>query len=408
MKEMSFHGWICFIIYTLSSVYAVAGLERGVFFYRSPQSLFPSGQLGRKDLEQSRLRTENDKTYLVEKDLRQMWLPAGQVLRDVDLSIHLTADGLPQMQDLGYAINLIPCSLRTKPDWTSDTISALPALTKLIVIGYESTWAQVEYHAIDQNLRGYVDLNNLVLKSDFASFVLTEKNLWRPVQYRDLGELVLDQKEKISLNKIKGLITRPERGIIAQKNDKLGLSLKNQIIIHRLETGEWNVSLIKGHGEVYWKYETPEAWQTPDDSDCLLTDQILKREITSVAFHPNNPQWGILSSQGIFITTDGKKWTPVKSFGRRNFPVAVNSNGDIVAGSYISYNWGKSFEPYLRWEQLTKLIETHTKRSPHSMQMKDVSFASANELRITLDTGTSSIQLKGSPKLQDSWQFVTK
>jgi hypothetical protein len=398
----------CFL-FIVAPFQAQAGPERGLFFYRSPQSLFPSGQISRKELEQGRTRTENDKTYLIEKDSKQMWLPASQVLRDMDLSLSLTADGLPQMQDLGAAINLIPCSLRAKSDWTSDMVTFIPALTKMKVISYESTWAQVEYHDLNQTLRGFVDLNNLVLKSDFASFVLTDKNQWRPVLYRELSELVLDQKEKINLNKIKELITRPERGIISQANAKFSLNLKSQVTIHRLESGEWNVSQLKGHGEVFWKYETPEVWQEPDQSDELTTDQILKREITSVAFHPENPKWGILSSQGIFITTDGEKWAPVKSFGHRNYPVAISSHGDIVVGSYISYNFTKSFEPYLRWEQLTKIIESRTKKNLHTMQMKEVAFLSTNELKITLDTGTShSVSLKGSPKLQNSWQYISK
>jgi hypothetical protein len=328
----------------------------------------------------------------------------------VDLSNTLSTDGLPQMQDMGFAKNLIPCAVRTKASWISDILISIPSLSKLTVLSTDSSWAFVEFSTGSESLRGYVDLNNLVLKIDFASFVLTTKNIWRPVQYRELGLVVLDKNDKIPLSEVKAMVTHPERGIIAKKEDKLSLSLKNQVTIQRFESGEWNVSRIKNHGEVYWQYTTPEVWQTPSDEQCLTTDQLLKREIAAVAFHPKNPKWGVVSAQGIYITTDGKRWAPVSSFAKRDYPVAVNSKGDIVIGNYRSRNFGRSFEPYIHWEQLTQMIEQQTKKTVPILQIKNVSFNEWDELKIDLDTSGRQIKISGplkdQPSAVNSWHII--
>ncbi len=409
MNEMSFQRFFSILV-LISSYYSAfsyaSTIERGLFFYRNPQSLFPSGQANRNELSHSFLRKENDKTYLIEKDHRQMWISAQHILRDVDVSKILSKEGLPVMEDLGLAKNLSFCSLRNRPEWTADAIISVPALTSLSLIGISSEWALVEFKSGKESLQGYLDLNNLVLKADFASFVLTKKNQWRPVQYRDQGQLVLDQNERMLLMDARALITQPDLGVVIRKNDRLRLSLKNHIRIRRFEAGEWNISALKGHGEVFWHDEPPEAWQPLIEAESLTTEDLLKREITSVAFHPHNPRWGVASSQGIYITTDGEKWYPVKNFGHRDFPVAINSKGDIIVGSFLSKNFDRHFEPYLRWEQLARTIETQTKRNLPALQIKNVSFLENDELKLSLDTGSSPIEVKGHPSKTDSWQLV--
>lgn len=379
-----------------------SSVEKAVHFYRSPQSLFSSGQTSLSNLSNSKVRSEQEHSLLVTRDRSHFWLPARKILRDSDLFVA----GSP-----GFAINLIQSTLRKEPKWTADIITPISPHSKMEIIKFESDWAYVNLNLKDENesstnesLKGYIDLNNVVIAADFASFVMNKNKKWKPVLYRELSSLVLEHNERIDLDQIQSMITLPDRGIVSARDDKYNLSLRNHVHIERVETGEWNVSFLKGHGEVFWKIDEPSPTET--EQNYFKTEDILKREITSVAFHPKNPKLGLVSSQGIFLTIDGINWKQLKTFGKQDFPVAINDQGEMIVGIFYSKNNGGSFNPFLKWEHLTKLIDLRAQTLIRNLQIAEVSFSDVHHLKISLDTGLKRVNVSGNPETPDSWKLV--
>jgi hypothetical protein len=386
---------LTFLFIFLIPTFAFSNVQKGVYFYRTPQSLFSSGQTSLDFLKNSKIRTEKDHSVLINQDNKHFWLSSDKILRDTDVYVP---------GSLGFGINLISSTLRKEPKWTSDAVFHIPSHTKMEILKYDSGWAQVEIQTSTEKYVGYVDMNNIVIAADFASFILNKKKQWKPVLYRELSTLVLEKNERIDLGDIQALITLPNRAIVSVRNDKLGLSLRNQLQIERVEDGEWNVSQLKGHGEVFWKKESEDT--VVEDEHYISTEEILKKEITSVAFHPKNPKIGLVSSEGIFLTTDGIKWKQLRSFGKLNFPVAINDAGDMIVGIFYSKNKGESFNSYMKWELLTQLIDFRAQTAIRNLQISEVDFHDTKRLRITWDTGLRKVNIAGNPDFPDSWKLT--
>jgi hypothetical protein len=367
-----------------------AAVERGLFFFRTPKSPFPSGQMSKTDLERTKLSQVLENSYLITRERKTFWWPAEKVLRDIDLSGNKT-------------INVISCAIRQGPDWNHKILLQIPALTKLDFLGIRNSWAKVRFVTAGSQVIGFVDLNNLVLEADFASFVLTEENQWRPVKFRELAYFITDKNERLAIDQVKRMVTRPDLGIIAVKDDKMGLSIKNHVIIKKMEDGNWNLSEVPGHGRVYWQNPTAIS----NEEDFINTDELLKREVHSIAFHPKNPRWGLVSAGGIYLTLDGQRWQKLKAF-RQNEPVSIDKEGTMIVGSQMSRDYGKTFHPYVRWEKIARLIEINEAKPAAVMHIADLHFDKHGFLILTIDNGVKKLKMAGVPSEQTSWRMLNQ
>ncbi|GIL18330.1 MAG: hypothetical protein BroJett040_20810 [Oligoflexia bacterium] len=431
------------VLATLNPSSSFISPERAIPFYKSPTSTFASGQKNEKELSKARVRNEFQFSYLIDHENKSFWLTGDTFLRDLDLSQEvqhletkntykvIEARGFwiygerttdqkkewlplsqltPSTSDFGCAFNLISSQLHEKPEWKSNSKITLPPLTKLEVLELDSTWAKVKMKS-NIDLVGFVDLNNLVMKADFASFVMTKDQKWHPVLHREMDELVIEKNKRLPIGKVAGWLTQPNLGIALRANPKYNIQLKTHLKIKRIEADTWIVSQLTGHGEVYWKPQLKNInlmEKQPSQSANITTEEILKREIQAVAFHPTNPHIGIISSQGIYYTIDGNKWTHLPQFQKENHPVAIGHNGEIIVGSLWSKNFGKSFEPYVKWENLTKLIESETQKTPRVIKIQSLEYKGPEKLKVTVDIGAEKISLLGNPESPTitSWQLL--
>jgi hypothetical protein len=355
--------------------------EKAIPFYRNPQSQFPSGELPLKALESTFIRNDKQASYLVERDQRVFWLDADKLLKDTDFPDDTT----------GY--NIISTSLRAKPGWKEDSKIFLPPLSSLKIIGFFENWAHVEFDKVD----GFVDANNLLLKADFAGFALSDKNIWRQVLYRE-GEFVqLDHQETISISKVQKWSTRSDLGIVAGTVPNMQLPLRSHVKIKKVENQNWKMSLLPQHGEVYWLSQTSPSSTEIADDDSLTTEQLMKREINSVAFHPKNSKIGLVSSGGIYFTKDGTTWKKIDQFKNQDFPVTITEPGDFFVGNFRSFDQGKTFFPFLRWDRLTSLIQAEKNKVPPSLKITKLESVDQNQIKIQIDTGIHQMSLIGNP-----------
>jgi len=386
-----------FLLSNLFSLLTFAAGADSVYFYRSTQSLFPSGQVSKKILLKNKIRSTKENTYLVTRDRKTFWISADKILRATDL-------------DDALAINVITCALRKGPDWSTENLIQIPPLTRLEILNFENSWAYVRFQSVGSYLTGYVDLNNLIVKADFASFALTDKNEWRPVKYREFSTLVTDQNDRIPIDKVQRMRTRQDLGIVAVRDDQLGLSLKNHVTLKKIEGGSWILSELKGHGQVYWKEKSPiptrsESLLLEDSQDSVDTETLLKREIRYVAFHPKNPNWGLVSASGIYMTTDGELWSKISQFKSQNHPVTIDKDGTMIVGSFQSQNFGKTFTSYLRWEKIARLIEINEAKPPTTMSLAAAEFDENGFLVLTIESGSKKVKVHGVPSEVGSWKM---
>lgn len=407
---------------------AMAASPAAISFYRSPQSLFASGQASERALQKNWVKDSYQFSLLVNKDHRQFWIDADKVARDFDLSSRVRANNQrpyrvlewkgsavlvedyktherkmfdlsslqPDPADLGLAMTLIETQIRTEPTWKSQGLLTVPALTRLQLISIQDSWAQVallDAHSESQTALGYVDLNNLLLKMDFAGFVLI-KGEWQPFHHRDGEQIYISDAKSVNWKDVQGILTKSNMGVSLCVDDSKHLLLRQNLEILKSQPQTWKVSQLQGHGLVYWT--EPQAQSTsphPIMDGTISTDQLLHREVTSVAFHPTNPKFGLASAEGIFLTKDGEHWQRLSQFHEQNHAVSIDSKGRLYVGGLRSQNNGQSFDPYFRWEVLASMVENHLKSPSHELRLDSISFSVKNILQIEVSNGSQKLRL---------------
>jgi hypothetical protein len=397
------------------------GLGRtAIQFFKSPQSQFASGQTNLRNLQKKIISTEYHHDLLVESQLRSQWVSAQEVARFFDLSQSIQFENqnwnilnqenswlwvenplthhkkwvsIEQInenpKDLGLAMTLISTTLREKPTWKSPTIITVPEKTKLKIEKWDGSWARVQFFSGSSFTTGYVDINNLLLKFDFAKQVQTNNQSWHDFIYREGQFIVLANKKMIPLTEVTAIKVQPQLGVMLQSIRDKKLLLRQNVLIKKTESQVWAKSQLKGHGIVYWKYQIPKAKELP----ILTQEQLLKREIYSVAWDPKNPAYGLVSTYGIYFTEDGgKTWSQIAQFKNENHPLEITPQGVWLVGSFRSQDRGQNFTPYIRMDKLTHVLQTQTKNPPRILKLSDIKYYK-NYLQIEVDTGTKSYRL---------------
>lgn len=363
-------------------------------FYQSPRSLFPSGEASLMHLEKNKLSIQKQASLLVEKDRRLFWVSATDVIKDSDL-------------DQDSAITITNTQIRQFDSWKSSFVATVPAGSKLRVLKLKETWAFVSFESVGQ-LQGWVDLNNIILKADFASFIQTKSDQkWHAVRFREGTSLVTENTSRVDLSLVTAMKTKPDLAISITANDAQKLLLRQHLRIVKADSDFWNMSKLPGHGAVYWKTSSINRSSDVESDTGLSTDQLLKREIVSVSFHPKNPNMGIASAQGVFITLDGKNWKQLNYFGKKNFPVLIDHLGSIYVGGEKSMDQGKTFSSYLRWDQVAHLVESYQGYPNKQMRIKELQSPRPGILELQLETDLGHIKLAGRSDFPtiSKWDF---
>lgn len=294
--------------------------------------------------------------------------------------------------DSGYIITLKDSYLKTSADEKADIQTTIPQGTRLVAESYKDHFALVKY----KNYTGYVSLSELMTKYDFASFIYADGN-WYKVKNRDFSVITTSEFKKISLNDIKGMITPDSRGIIASTTQKL--PMWSIIETTKEKFSLWNQSKLKGHGLIWWK-AIPG-----DERPYFTTDELLKKEVSSVSFHPHNPLKGVLSADGVYMTDDGEHWRKLDQFESFNGPVHYFNDSLIFVGNFRSTDGGNSFENYIQLEKLTSAIEDEYGFTPKKLQVKNIETIFPYKLKIEIETGLRRIKME-SPLFTQNWKAV--
>lgn len=413
-------------------------------FYRSRQSVFPSGQASRTELENKITHTELELSYSVSWDHKTYALDSDQILRDIQTARYVDTKSSCELlsqnlrdaralkvlpakatlevletdpywarvkekngklegwlplhllqakhEDTGVYVNLIDTYLRKGPEIPSGIVTTIPRLRRVLPLAIENGFLKIQY----ENKIGYADINNFVSRADFANLAYSPKGNWMTISHRNGAFLVTKAGTQVPVKDILGYVTNSHRGVVVRPSGSSGPQLLSRVEILKPTANVWASSKLEGHGEVWWKKSNLLIEDEVKSSTTITTDELMKREIYSIAFESKDSLRGIVSSEGVYRTEDGLKWTLIPLFGKQNYPVNIHPNGNWFVGSYKSVNEGKSFEPFIRWDQIAQAIESALHRNPKVLRLTQIESLPNSQVQIYVDTGVNKIKLRSS------------
>lgn len=426
-------------------------LPKATNFYLHPHSPFPSGQTNRTELEKTIQSTEFDNSIQVSWSDKDFWLRNDQIIRDLDCTskpvlkenILLLAENkstakilkqlnagheveliliesywaqirdpiskmvgwVPahrlqaQNEDIGVFVNIIDTFLRAKSSQGSMIITTIPKGQRIQASGYDNGWMKTKY----RDINGYVDLNHVVNRADFAAWAHHDKK-WHLISHRENEYLITKSKEKLALDEITAYSSVASKAIVKESLTEKDPPLRAHVLILQNQAQQWAKSFLEGHGWVWWKKDAAGLSSTSTSE--ITTEDLLKKNIFSMALEGKDPIQGLVSAGGVYRTTDGNKWIKINQFGDKDFPVGMQGGGYWYVGSYRSKDKGLNFEPFIRWDQMASLIETYLHRSPKHLKLMKVESVGKEEVQIQIDTGGRRLNLRSNVNSNSQWKLI--
>lgn len=419
-----------------------------ITFYRNKNSMFASGQTSRDTLESQLLKIEEEAAYRVRWDQKTYTLRAENLIRDIEvallvdlkssqklysdpeiekadgplilantqLTIHevqdfwarVSKDGkkslgwiaLEQLKtrhnDKGVYVNFIETALREKPHSGSHRLALIESRNRFIPLGIEGSFIKLQYG----KQIGYAEMSHFVSRADFATLAYHPKKNWVAVLHRNNGAVITQKGETLAVEDITGYVTSSTKAVMASADTSLNYSppARAHVEIEEIRAFTWALSRLKEHGDVWWKKsDLAEAQRTmaAKNSDTLTTEELLKKEIFSIAFESKDSLRGLVSCEGIYRSEDGKTWKKIPQFGKQNYPVSIHPNGTWFVGSFKSADYGRTYSPFIRWDRIAKAIEnskviTH----PRYLKITEIKPMPHSRVQISVDTGIKKVQLE--------------
>lgn len=171
----------------------------------------------------------------------------------------------------------------------------------------------------------------------------------------------------------------------------------------------WALSFEKSHGFVWW-IDTDELnlYQVTIKSKPqeVTTADIFKRKLYDLSSHPEDINFQVASSEGIFLTRDGKFWSPIARFNKSNLPVVFSAKGTLFVGGFRSLDDGQTFTPTLRWDRIASQVIRTTKKNPGPLKILDLENFESSVL-MTLGIGAQNTVKLISKDEGLNWEIFT-
>jgi hypothetical protein len=440
------------LIVSLINLQCLAAETPVISFYRNQQSLFPSGQASRQDLEAKILRRDYEPWLRVSWNKKVYEIPGETVIRDVQVTNNLISKEIlgllkdPQegskrlavvqakvslqvvqtnsywaelvepktklkgwaplhmleapVEDQGVFITLIDAFLKKKPQNSSGIITTIPRMQRLVSLGIERNFLKVSY----QGHTGYLDLANLTGRGDFAMWAYSHRRGWLGISHRENGFLFTVDNQKIPLQDFIAFNPYTQRGVACQKLADDAPSIRSRVEIANNKAHRWALSVLEGHGSVWWRMEEPENSSRAIAGNQITSNQLLKREVSAVAFAKKSLK-GLASAHGVFRTDDSKIWKEIPLFEGKNFPVTIHPDGIWYVGNYRSFDDGKTFETYIKWDKLAEQIQMSLHKAPRHLRISQIESLTNSRIRILVDTGLQKVKMQAHV-LSNDWNVV--
>ncbi len=349
-----------------------------IHFYASPMAIFSSGQSLEALLHKGLMKTETRYQLEIEWQKKRMPLES----KDVVTALNFAQNN--------FAHSLIDTYLRTHPKFSTtkdnSIITTVPKDTMIYIQKIRGNWAQIKFFTHS----GWVQLDHLVTRFDFANWAWVESS-WEKVLYRQ-GEFLKTANALIPITLNQKIFVTKDRGIVIN-NIPDGPRLRSYVKVLKAQQEKWNLSFLKGHGFVWWK--DPHFRADPTEVGSIKTDELLKNSIFSYAVESTSfGPLGLISSNGIYLTSDQSAWKKLPSFGDRDYPVAISNKGILYVGPFRSRNLGKSFENFINPMDLAQKVENLLSRPAQWIKIKNIQPISSGKVQLKVEANSKLLNLE--------------
>ena len=384
-------------------------------FYKTASSPFASGMASIEKLLQNLLR--ETKTLPGETK----YFAGGKYYSQTELNpttaskLASTPSDINNLRDPGKFMVLVDTPLLTKPSTTAAKLTKIYSGTLLKLVSETTARFQKGFVKVRfDGMEGFVYISHTVSKFDFAVWIFstssykdpasisTSNNGWLQVKSRLFDEIETVDGGFIHLSQIEGVWADDTKGIISSTSDPF--PLWTQIRVFPAAPVLWKSSRLPGHQTVWWK-DSERLAQKNLGSDELSIDEVLKKEIFSVSFHPKNPRKALVSAGGVYHTTDGQTWKKLKQFDNFSGPVHYFNDLMLFVGPYRSVDGGKTFENFIRIDELSESIASYIGYAPQRMELRSIRTTSTLKIIMDVDIGTRKIKVQ-SPMYVQAWSVL--
>lgn len=386
-----------------------------ISFYKTTSSPFASGLASSEKLLQ-RLLPE---TKIVPGETK--YYHNGKYYSQTELNpatakkLATTPSDINNLRDPGKFLILVDTPLLAKPSTTAARLSKIYSgtLVKLVsekIARFQKGFVKVRF----EGLEGFINISHTVSKFDFAVWIFPSEstldltarssanNGWLQVKSRLFDEIETVEGRFIHLSQIEGLWTDDTKGLISSTSDPF--PLWTQIRVFPEAPVLWKSSRLAGHQTVWWKESELLAQKNLEPTEITI-DEILKKEIFSVSFHPKNPRKALVSAGGVYQTTDGQTWKKLKQFDNFSGPVHYFNDLMLFVGPYRSVDGGKTFENFIRIDELTESIASFIGYTPQRLELRSIKTTSTLKIIMDVDIGTRKIRVQ-SPIYAQAWSIL--
>lgn len=381
-----------YFIFITSTVLAIIPLkektEPTIYFFRSPYSSFSSGVTDLSILSKSKKQIKSEVWYFIESQSENKWVPASDLVF-IDF-IH--SNSINSQQGL---IKETTPTLRLINGWRNS--SSISEGTKVTITSIRSDWSC----GLDKEKKPVcVPSDKVILPIDAAQKIKTISGRWYDVKARKKHLFVTTKNTFIPVSKVSEWLpdskvaflrnSMPENSIELLKNNfhipYLKVTIKGQ------EVRKWNQSLLENHGPVWW--QEPNLKKMNESPIFITTEELQSRTIFSKAKPALSKNLSIVSANGIFLSKDNSVWKHLSQFGEDNHPVAIGPKNTLIVGDQISFDEGKTFQNYLRWDQIALQAQTSLNHPPQHLKLHTINFVAPNSLEIQIETGYKMLIFK--------------
>lgn len=311
----------------------------------------------------------------------------------------------PLVYDGGVAISRKALALKRYPRKKALTTERILPLTRMAILKIKGRWLKLKSH---DGAPGWAPMDKLFTRLDFATkFVqkgrLRSVSLQRPLKsFKGIKGLYTQRNQLITWRPV-SLVKAPG------SREKVQARLKafdKATLIKRYEV-KWVKGRIPKRGYLWWMLPPKNKLENQKYS----FEDLSKNEIFDLAASPQFSDLKFASANGVYRTFDNKNWEKLEFFEDENHPIAISQSGHIFVGPFKSEDQGKTFQPYVRWDNLVKNLIQAQNQVPYLLRLSDVEFVKNKDkkevLRITVAAGRKQPKYLSfvSPDEGRSWTF---
>jgi hypothetical protein len=357
--------------------------EPSIPFYRSPESPFPSGTEDLTILQQSKIQSKSEIWYLIEEQSKAQWVPAAELI----FFPNEKSDSINHQR--GFIKETTP-TLRLNHGWRTN--GEIKEGSRVIITSIRSDWSC----GIDQENKPLcVASDKVILPIDTTIRVKTNSGQWHNIKARKKHFYLTVQNTYIPISKISEWIPDLNIGFLQTNSGPTELNLKfnkakisqyKRVLVKTKELKTWNQSHLENHGNVWW--QELNLKRNNEIHTFITSDELQSRTIfAKVSSKKSSQMITLASANGIFVSKDGETWNYIEKFGENNFPVAIGPRNTLIVGDQISFDEGKTFQNYLRWDQIAQQTQNFLHHPPKHLKLISINLKSSNRLDVQIDTG---------------------